>query len=216
MSSGSREFYPSPSWFSRWSLNRIKAGFTLVELMVVITIASVVITSIVIQQEKWNDNLAVSTQAYEMALMIRQAQYFSLGVREYTGSSGDRFNVGYGVYFDSNSTGRYIFFADKNRDSQYSPDEIIEAKVLNKGVIISRICGFKDNNQERCSPDAGNVSTIHISFFRPEPKANILILNNAGHQSGSVLPPAIIYLRSIGGKEFSVKVESNGQISVNQ
>ena len=76
-----------------------KWGFTLVELIVVMSIATVIMTALIIQQSKWNDRLTVNTQAYELALMIRQAQIYSLGVREDMAGGGG-FDVGYGVYFD--------------------------------------------------------------------------------------------------------------------
>jgi prepilin-type N-terminal cleavage/methylation domain-containing protein len=193
-------------------------GFTLVELIVVITIASIIMTTLVVQQSSWNDRLAISTQAYEMALMVRQAQIYGLGVRENTAGSGDKFDVGYGVYFDSNNT-RYIFFADKddaNKGKYNAGDTIIETKTLTRGVTINRICGFISNN-ERCSPDMG-LNKLVISFFRPEPKANLAFLNSSspGNRINSFKSPAIIYLRSAGGKEFSIKVEANGQVSIVQ
>jgi prepilin-type N-terminal cleavage/methylation domain-containing protein len=79
------------------------SGFTLTELIVVITIATIITTALVFQQAKWNDNLAVSTQAYDLALMIRQAQIYSLGVKEDNSATGDKFNIGYGIYFTQNN-----------------------------------------------------------------------------------------------------------------
>ena len=91
-----------------------KRGFTLIELIVVMTIATIITTALVVQQSKWSDQLAVNTQAYELALMIRQAQIYSLGVKEYTAGTGDKFNTGYGIHLDKSASNQYIFFADKN------------------------------------------------------------------------------------------------------
>ncbi|MEK7117012.1 MAG: type II secretion system protein [Patescibacteria group bacterium] len=202
-----------------------KWGFTLVELIVVMSIATVIMTALIIQQSKWNDRLTVNTQAYELALMIRQAQIYSLGVREDMAGGGG-FDVGYGVYFDKDyvdvngKINRYIFFADKNNADigKYDAgDAIIETKTFTRGVIIDEFCGTKGNgqNDDRCAPGAGNVVMLNITFFRPDPKANILFLNNGG-QSTNIIPPAKIYLKSLGGKEYSVNVEANGQISIIQ
>ncbi|KKQ76894.1 MAG: hypothetical protein A3F20_04295 [Candidatus Zambryskibacteria bacterium RIFCSPHIGHO2_12_FULL_39_21] len=199
--------------YSIFSKNK---GFTLTELLVVIGIATVLMTAIIFKQNGWNDQLSVNTQAYEMVLSIRQAQIYSLGVREYTAGTGDKFNLGYGIYLDEDNLNQYVFFADKDGDQKYDIGEAVETKTFTRGVTINRFCGLNPGLQERCSPDAGNVYTLHLSFLRPEPKANIVLLNNGGNMSASINPPAIIYLRSVGGKESRILVELSGQISITQ
>lgn len=204
------------SYFPKLKIYAKRMGFTFNELIVVMAVVMIIMTVLVVQQNSWNDQLAVNTQAYELSMMLRQAQIYSLGVKEDRANStpgADKFDIGYGIYFDSTSS-RYIFFADRDGDQKYdSPGELIETKTFTRGVTIGQFCGL-NGGVERCSPDAGNINTLHISFFRPEPKANILLLNNGGNQSGSVNPPAIIHLKSLNNKKASVIIESNGQISV--
>lgn len=195
-------------------------GFTLVELLVVVSIATIMMTALVVQQGKWNDQLAVSTQAYELTLMLRQAQIYSLAVRENLGSTGDKFDIGYGVYFDDDEgeedTGQYVFFADKNKNQKYDvgAGELIETKTFIRGVNISKFCGRNSGGQEKCSDQHDNLDKLNISFFRPEPKAVITFFKEGVNQFDKIYPPATIYLRSPQGKESSIKVEDNGQISV--
>lgn len=185
-----------------------QAGFTLIELLVSIAIASLIMTALVVQQSRWNDSLTVNSQAYELSLAIRQAQIYSLGVREDTAGSGDKFNIGYGVYFDSTNT-RYIFFADRNGDQKYNSGEALETKTFTRGVTIKDVCGATN----KCMFSGSNsVRTVHISFFRPEPKAIVKILTNGGSAADN--PPVTITLQSLGGNVSRVKVEANGQISV--
>jgi len=186
-----------------------RAGFTLVELIVVMAIATIIMTTLVIQQNKWNDSLTVSTQAYELALMIRQAQVYSLGVREDTAGTGDKFNVGYGVYFDTDNT-RYIFFADRDGNMKYDSGEAIETKTFTRGVTIKNVCG----NTKCFFTGSGSLRRANISFFRPETGANIKLTNTGGNRADD--PPVTISLKSIGGKVSSVKVEINGQVSIIQ
>src|SRR3989339_707098 len=193
------------------------SGFTLTELIVVITIATIITTALVFQQAKWNDNLAVSTQAYDLALMIRQAQIYSLGVKEDTSSSGDKFNVGYGISIrkvndaDGNSAiDKFIFFADADGDKIYEvgvDHEVGPEIFLKRGVIIDDFCANDSGGVKKCAFDTGeSMSAIHISFLRPESTANVIV-------EGSVkVPPAIILLKSPKGKVYFVKVEKNGQI----
>lgn len=186
-------------------------GFTLIELLVVISIATVLMTVLVVQQNNWNDQLVVNIQAYETALLIRQAQLFALGVREdAVGSQADKFSVGYGVYFDQNITGEIVFFADRNGNKEYSTNEkvVSESKTFTKGVTIKDVCG---NGGTCLFSGGGPLRRVNIVFFRPEPKANIKLLNNGGNSVDN--PPVTITLKSPKGKTASIKVEANGQIS---
>jgi prepilin-type N-terminal cleavage/methylation domain-containing protein len=177
-----------------------KRGFTLVELIVVMAIATIIMTALVVQQSQWNDSLVVSTQAYELVLMIRQAQIYSLGVREDTaGTESDKFNIGYGVYNEIYTSG----------DGQP-----IETKIFTRGVTIDRICGIhQGNSNPACSPWR-QLSKIDISFFRPEPKANLSFIDDNNHTVNPLDPPVTIYLKSPGGKQYEISIEISGEISV--
>ncbi len=187
-------------------------GFTLTELIVVIAIATVIMTSLIIQQSQWNDQLVVNNQTYEMVLTIRQAKVYSLGVREDLGGSGDKFNIGYGVYLNKNNVNQYIFFADRNGNKRYNIGEAIKTKVFTRGVKINNVCG-----NTRCFFSRGGpLDQVSISFFRPETKPNINIsLLNRGNRPVDT-PPITIILKSPKGKTSSIKIEANGQISVSQ
>lgn len=193
-----------------------RGGFTLIELAVAMAIAITMITSLVIQQSRWNDRLTVNTQTYELALMIRQAQIYSLGVREYTDGVGDKFDVGYGIHINMANPNQYIFFADKDKDLIYDAGEELssETKSFTRGVTLKSICG-KNPAIRFCYP-AGSITQLDISFFRPEPKANAKFLNSAGNVVAPFILPGEIFLQSVGGKESSIKIESNGQISIIQ
>lgn len=194
-------------------------AFTLVELMVVIAIASIIMTALVIQQNKWNDEIAVNTQAYELALFLRQAQMYSLAVRENVGTTGDRFNTSYGILvnIDNNSVGttNYSFFADHNLNNVLNTGELIETKNLTRGVRIARFCGLNSSGTLQCSDNTpSNERKVSITFLRPHPNAYIKFLNQADGVVSSINPPVRIYLKSENGRESVVKVEANGQISI--
>ena len=194
-----------------FGITKSGAGFTLIELIVVMAVATVVMTSVVIQQNVWNDRLAVNTQAYELVLMIRQAQIYALGVREdKAGTETDKFNIGYGVYFDTVNT-RYIYFADRNGNLRYdSGEEIGSPIIFTRGVTIKDVCG-----SSMCIyTGGGSFRQANISFFRPNPGAIIKLLNNGGGNATN--PPVTISLQSAGGKVYSVTVRTNGQVSVIQ
>lgn len=206
--------YFKQKFASSYCMMKQKKGFTMIEMLVVITIATLLIASVVVQQYSWNDQLSLNTQTYDMVLYIRQAQVYSLGVKEYKTDTQDGFNVGYGVYIDTNNSNQYVFFVDKNKDTQFDSDqEVLEIKNFKNGVYISKVCGF-NGSAEKCSDSQGSLEKVEISFYRPEPKANLNFLNSGGNNVASFDPPAKIYLKSPRGRESSIKIEENGQISI--
>lgn len=187
------------------------SGFTLIEFLVAIAVATILMTALVIQQSKWNDHLTVSTQAYELALMIRQAQIYSLGVREYAGGAGDKFDIGYGVHISRTGTesNQYIFFADANHNNRYDSGEMVESKNFTRNVKVVKICSGSPSD---CNPSS--FKQLDVTFFRPQPAPSFALLNE-----GTILPftsPAYIKVNKEdeSGQEVIIKIEANGQISV--
>lgn len=192
-------------------------GFTIIELLVVITIFTVITTALVIQQNKWNDRLQLNTKLYDLALYIRQAQFYSLSVRQDAASVGDTFDRSYGVHFDAATPNSFVFFSDRNKNQRYEVGENLNIYNFTNGITIDRFCGFNPGGSlERCAPDSGNVQTLDILFYRPESKAIIVLLNNGGGTSASANPPAKIYLKNSQDNKASVTIQQNGQISINE
>jgi len=192
------------------------SGFTLTELVVVMAIAVILMTALVVQQSRWNNQLAVSTQAYELALTIRQAQIYSLGVREDVSGTGDKFNIGYGVHvaMTGNLSNRYILFADRNGNHRYdnSPDEQISYKLFTRGVKVAKICA------QTLDPCPGNngIRQYDVSFLRPQPNAYQSFKdNNGSNLVPQPFPPAFLRVQSADGSiEDVIKIGNNGQISM--
>lgn len=190
-------------------------GFTLLELIAVMVISTIIMTAFIVVQGRWNDQIAVSAQGYEMALYMRQAQVYSLGVREYSDGVGDKFSIGYGVYFNIAEPDRYYFFVDKNRDLEMNAGETLETIVFNRGVSVKSLCGENNSGAQRCYPQNG-INQIAVTFYRPNPNAVVKFFNSAGSVNTSVGSPATIYLESLGGQQATLVVDSNGQISTTE
>ncbi len=191
--------------------NKLGLGFTLVELLVVISIFTIITTALVINQGRWNQRLALKTASIEIGLILRQAQINSLAVREdFAGSGTDKFNVAYGVYFDSNVETSYIYFADRDGDSLYDSGEELSVVPLKNRIVLDRLCGVVGNSQY-CTNSG--LSKVVILFRRPESKATIRFLNAAGNDIASVNPPARIYIEyGTSRDQRVVTVQQNGQI----
>ena len=198
---------------------KLVCGFTLVELLVTIGIATVLLAITLFDYGTFNDNVALSSAGQEMAIAIKQAQTYGLSVREVK-ISGGNFNSAYGIVFDLGDTDNYYVFADINGDRVYNVDdgcggvntECIEKVVLKNGVKISQICdGASPPN---CPPGpGGSVTNLSITFLRPNPDASINFANSGG-QIKATTPIGKIVLISPKNGTLTITVENTGQISI--
>ena len=193
---------------------QIKKGFTLVELVVTVSIVSVIMAVILFGYSSFNEDLRISSAEQEISLAIRQAQSYGLSVKE--GSSGD-FSKGYGISFDTTDPTNYYIFVDKNNDGKNSAtsaclanSECVEKVTLRNAVRVSSVCGAV------LVGDALNcvgVTSIHITFIRPSPDA-IIRLYNGTTLVGTTYYRGQIKLTSAKGKIGTVTVDKTGQIYV--
>ncbi|OHB08940.1 MAG: hypothetical protein A2W64_02850 [Candidatus Zambryskibacteria bacterium RIFCSPLOWO2_02_39_10] len=189
------------------------SGFTIIELMVSISIVSVIMTVVLFTYSSFNDSLALSAAGQEVASAVRQAQTYGLSVKEFSVGS-EQFTSGYGIYFDpvSDPTNYYIF-VDINGNKKYDSGggcgvvgtECVETGTLRNNVNVSSVC-----DASSCPPSGAR--SLHVTFLRPNPDAVINFVNDAGTTIGALTGK--ITLKSAKGTELKVTVESTGQISV--
>ncbi len=189
-----------------------KAGFTLIEMLVVLSIFSFIAVSLFVKNSSFNSNVTLTNLAYEVALSIRQAQVYGLSVKNFDTGAGQSFAVGYGVNFDADNNVDYIFYADSNEDGYYDPpNELVETFSLRRGNILEKFCATESiSGVDRCS-DTGEISKLDISFKRPNPDA-IIRTDLLGYSYRR----ATIFLVSPEGKSRMIVVRDSGQISIEQ
>lgn len=185
-----------------------KRGFTLIEMIVVVGIFSFITAIVLANNSKFNGDILITNLAYEIALTIRQAQVFGLSVREFAVGGVSEFNVGYGVYFSSGTTGSFVFYADRNRNNQYDSGELVETFTLGHGNFIKRLCAVTGAGARRCS-DTGDINWLSVTFLRPLPDATIKTSNPSESYAS-----AEVHVSSPQGKERTVLSGVTGQISV--
>jgi len=119
--------------------NRLKSkGFTLIEILVSLSIV-IVLTTLVIANFEWGGyNFALQRSLHVASQQIRNAQEMAFSSKEI----GEAVPPGgYGVNFNiQNSITKYILFADNNGDKFYNgepTDKIIEEFSLEDDVSIS-------------------------------------------------------------------------------
>jgi len=178
----------------------LAAGFSLVEMMISITIMVIVISVVSISQGTFNGAVLLRGEAYDMALTIREVQLEAVGA---VGSQGD-FRAVYGVHFDT--SGQYIIFKDANANGFWESGE-------EYGLQPSLDRRF----EIRAIRPGGSGEEVSIVFVRPNFDARFF------HPTGEVIAPRVeIDIARRGSTETetgpgdvrTLEVSATGQISV--
>lgn len=179
-------------------------GFTLIELLISITIFVMVSGLVLANFPSFSSRIVLDNLAHEIALTIREAQVFGIGVLE----TGAGLFPSYGVYFDTSTlenSKKFILFADIDESGQYNKGEEIEIFTITKGNKISALCG--DMN---CTPDNFNLDELHITFVRPDPEAILIGVSGVLDTTPSFVK---IVVTQPEGSSRTITVWSTGQIS---
>ena len=170
-------------------------GFSLVELLVTITISTLIASAVLVRFNAVDSVVILKTIAYEIALTLREAQVYAVSA---TGDTGGAFESPYGVHFSIANPQDYIFFED-NGNLTYDgepTDTILETYTMNSKYQITDLCVGASCGQ----------SSLTAVFERPEFDANLTPAGSAGSVVLSLVDGATI--------TFTVTVGSTGQISV--
>lgn len=175
-------------------------GFSLVELLVVLTIISLITMVVIARYRDFDSTILLRNLAYEIALSVREAQTLGISVQNPASSTGNPFNYAYGVHFARGTS--YMLFADLNTNGQYDSGEEISSYTIGKNNGIARLYA---NNAEGTT----EVTTLDVLFRRPEPDARF---------TASPAVPGISSVRVIiasqKGTERTIEVWTTGQIAV--
>lgn len=201
------------------------SGFTLIEMVVVMAIFSILTSVVVFNYGDFNNNIISTNLTYEIALTVREAQVYALGVR---GAESD-FNTRYGAYFNidpTNGNGKnFMLFADINEDGKCEIDGALcsisnciasgplgddscrELSSLTRGVEIVDLCvanGVPISEDGVCTQ---GVNSLSVTFERPNPDALV-------YSGGTEYSDAAIIIEAPNSSRRAVLVRSTGQISV--
>ena len=221
--------------------NRVaQAGFTIVELMVTIGIVAVLGSVILANYPELNGRLTLDLLAHDVALSVRQAQQFALGVRQQN-VSGTQNAVAYGIHFDTATPNSYFLFSDVadssgiiTPDSAGQPipnfkydittpqkDQNIGSGQLPAGMMIKQLCIRKASDAptlfDTCTSDplymgSAHVSTLDMVFKRPNPDTS---MNGVVFTSSTAFVEAAVVLGTTRGSATKrVHIFQSGQISV--
>jgi len=187
-----------------------KAGFTMIELLVVLGIFAAIMAVALFNQAGLNSSILLTNLAYETALAVREAQTYGIGVRA-SGSSGTDFDKGYGVYFDVSNLSKIVIFKDTDGDNFY--DE--SGGELQSVYQVQNTRGNKIASINFGNSPVLSTGWVSIMFKRPNPEASFYTYSTPSLPSSSTPGPINIIVSSADGTNCrSVIVEVTGQIRV--
>lgn len=198
------------------SLNR---GFTLVELMVVLTIVTIITMVVLTSQSSFNKTLILANTSYDIALTLRSAQTYGISGR----AIGGTVNAGYGLHFQNGATGTFVFFADifpaascdapdckpGNKVYENVSDAIVQSYALGNGMTISDFCA-KSGGSWSCA-SSGGITSLDIVFARPNPDSFMSV--NGLYSVAFPVTAACLTISSPQGGSQYISVMASGQIN---
>ena len=141
-----------------------ETGFTLIELVVSISIIALVSGIFLANYHSTNKQSELTMTAQKLVSDIRLAQSYGLGSKEYGGSvpSG-----GWGVHFDKvSSPDSYKIFADSNGNMEYDVGEDDKSQ---GGQTVNLPAGVRITEINTGSL----IDSVDITFLPPDPVTNI-------------------------------------------
>jgi type II secretory pathway pseudopilin PulG len=207
-----------------WKARLYMRGFTLVELTVSLAIIIMLTAIFLGRYPETAVRMTLVNASHKVSLLVREAQVRGSAIDSLNSSLG-----GYGVYASISSSTQVTLFGDLVDGSIPKPNGIAvgnglydlapinETKSIStfpKGYYISKLCvgtAFPFSCNASSSPA---ITSLTISFTRPNPTPNIYINNG----SGTSYSAACIELRSphapLGGNIRTVQVYNSGMIYV--
>jgi prepilin-type N-terminal cleavage/methylation domain-containing protein len=214
---------------------RAPAGFTVVEMLVVLSIIVVITVVAVSGQGTFNRSLLLTDTAYTIAFSIREAQTLGLSSRVFSTVQ----NAGYGIRFSRSSPKSYTEYADifpakpgdtqggscpghsirtassldaRPGNCQYDSTELVRTYTLSRGFYVGTMCGTEANGTQRCTPN--DFDHLDISFMRPSTNA-VILGRKVGVSCCTSFTTATIYLNSPdGAAQRCIVVTQVGQVAV--
>lgn len=190
----------------KWFVNK-QAGMTYVELIVVLSIFSVMSSVILFNYNKFQETINIRVLTNDIALKIVEAQKYSIA-GAWDINAGINWKPSYGIYLDISNNKNIIYFADLNNNIYYEDlgctGECLNQSTITNGNYISEI-GVVG---EGCPSTLNN---LNIVFRRPD--------SIAFFTSNPVLSCNIFYVQlTVSSPNLvtaGIKIYPSGRIQIN-
>lgn len=175
----------------------VASGFTVVELLVTMSIVVLVTGIVMIRYSSFNSSVLLTSQAYLTAFDIREAQSLAVSVR---GRSSE-FREEYGVYFSMATPNIYQIFQDNDANGDHNPvrynpgEEIGAPYTIDPRFVIVNLCAsngasrtcYADDPESATEVIDPTLNNITISFQRPDFDAEIYSTARTGLRSAEIV-----------------------------
>ncbi len=219
--------------FKKYTVSHRQKGMTIVELLVAMVIFSIITGVVLFNYGDFNSSLTIQNLADDIALTIRRAQSYAIGVR---GSSGS-FDIGYGVHFRvteynlenpnmlySGSNKSFILF--KNSDEDIPKYKEVGTNCEDASNCLEMLYIRSTDEIEKVTyttsteTDLAGNETLDIYFKRPNPEPRFCVGSEESDTCNIADPINIrevkIIISSLKEPDNKkvIKVFNSGQISV--
>jgi prepilin-type N-terminal cleavage/methylation domain-containing protein len=206
-----------------------KAGFTVVEMLVVLAIFAIISSIVISNYSDFRSSVSLENLSQDIALSIRRSQIYAMSVKGTTGVGPTPFPA-YGIHFSNESSPSYsyggsqksfIIFADlppstspasydqSSNTCGYSNlatgNECVEEVTINSTDFIKELC---------VNSTCGLSGSLDISFTRPNSDASFCFILPLGNSCAGSVSSASIFISSLDGKTKKISVWNTGQISI--
>jgi prepilin-type N-terminal cleavage/methylation domain-containing protein len=207
------------------SQKELKSGFTLLEIIITMSIVLLISSLTAFGYVKFNDRLENTSLAFEVALLLREAQISGVSVRE--NPDAGTFENAWGVYTkiggSGNSDSRVVLFVDSDSDEIYDGNfdncpsqECVSSLDMRRNNVLGKVCRLTTGGGSVCYPESEDLAGFSVTFKRPKPDAKLTFID----LNGAALPEepnvigAQICIRSPLDRLAAVEVLKTGEISV--
>lgn len=187
---------------ARKNHKKVNAGFSLLEMMVVLAIIIIVTAVVLSSLPSFRDNISIDLVASQVATIIREGQVYGVAQKQATAPAGSA-NISYGLRLVPGTKSFFLYGDTDGNDIMTSDAEKEQEYSLPGDIVISNVSG--DDQVSR---------TIDVLFPRryPEPQFWICVGPTSSCQLQSSF--VIIQLHSDRlNRDKLVKIWKNGQIS---
>lgn len=199
----------------KFLIRNYSAGMTYVELIVVMSIFSIMSAVIMFNYGKFQEKVDIKNLASDIALRASQAQKSSAGGILPVSSVPPDWKPAYGVHFDTDVPKSFAYFVDNalpnlgfdgNFNNSTCDGECLEKITITKSYTVSKVESCVSDTS--CSDISGPLS---ITFQRPDTRANFTGSSGALNSNVNYLQ---ITVASPGGTQGIIKVFASGRIEI--
>mgnify|MGYP001566582904 CR=1 FL=1 len=199
-------------------LARRQAGMTYVELIVVLSIFSIISTVVLFNYGKFQAKVDVKTLANDIAIKIVEAQKSSMSGKWNSGTLLANWKPSYGLYFNtttSTKSKKFLYFSDLDNDDfcdapncipSYSiGGEVLDIINITKGNSVSGLQVFG-------SGCASPITVTSVSFVFKRPSSSPTISSTSGCTAVSYVA---ITITSPQSSNATIKLYPSGRVQIN-